>query len=96
MVDPVVSERRDFVVRGRVQGVGFRWSARRRAQELGLAGSVRNLPDGAVGVCALGSPAALDRFQRWLGEGPPGARVDSVEEVPSELPVPADGFHIVR
>ena len=90
------NRRRDFRVEGRVQGVGFRWSASRRAEELGLRGSVRNLPDGAVELCAEGSSEALEILARWLRRGPPGAVVDVVEEVTSDLAVPATGFRIVR
>ena len=75
-------ERRGFRVRGRVQGVGFRWWTRSTASELGLGGWVRNEPDGAVVVCAVGPPAALDTLEAALHRGPPAARVDGFEEVP--------------
>ena len=65
-----------FWVSGRVQGVGFRWYVRRAAQELGLAGRVRNLPDGRVEVVAVGEPEALNAFRARLREGPPGAGVE--------------------
>lgn len=68
-----------FRVTGRVQGVGFRVSAQRQAQLLGLAGWVRNCGDGSVEGVASGSlPADLEAFRKWLHRGPPGARVDSV------------------
>src|SRR5205085_7261348 len=69
-----------FWVSGRVQGVGFRWYVRRAAQELGLAGRVRNLPDGRVEAEAAGEPEALNAFRARLREGPPGARVTRLEE----------------
>lgn len=69
-----------LLVRGRVQGVGFRWFARDAAQELGLAGWVRNLPDGGVEAEAEGPREALARFSAELKRGPSYARVDSVEE----------------
>lgn len=68
-------------VRGRVQGVGFRWFAREAAERLGLSGWVKNLPDGDVETEAEGPPEALARFTAELKSGPPYARVDGVEEV---------------
>jgi acylphosphatase len=60
-------------VRGRVQGVGFRWWVRSRALELGLAGSATNLDDGRVLVVAEGSRAACETLlTRLSGNGPPG------------------------
>lgn len=76
-----------FLVSGRVQGVYFRASARERALALGLAGYARNLADGRVEVVAEGEAGALAQLQRWLHEGPPAARVDSVEIEP----MPAQG-----
>ena len=67
------------VVHGRVQGVGFRWSAVREARALGLNGAVANRPDGTVEVVAEGSAARLARLITWLEKGPPGARVSSVD-----------------
>ena len=69
---------RRYLVRGRVQGVGFRWFVARAAQKLGLTGHVRNLPDGRVEVVASGEPAELDRLSEALAEGPPGAVVAGV------------------
>jgi acylphosphatase len=69
---------RRFFVSGRVQGVFFRASTARRAQELGLNGVARNLADGRVEVLAVGDPAALDRLAEWLRTGPPRARVDGL------------------
>ena len=79
---------------GRVQGVGFRWFARHVARELGIAGRVKNLPDGSVETVAAGTPAELATFRERLREGPPGARVLAVEE--QELAVVPDweGFEI--
>jgi acylphosphatase len=81
-------------VDGRVQGVGFRWFARRAAQELGLHGCVRNLPDGRVEVEVAGDPEPLEAFRQRLRQGPPGSRVTGLTE--QELsPAPAwDGFVI--
>jgi acylphosphatase len=70
-----------LLVRGRVQGVGFRWYVRELARKLGLSGWVRNCPDGAVEIAAEGSEEPLQRLQRELRIGPPGAVVSSVEDL---------------
>ena len=64
---------------GRVQGVGFRFFADAVAQREGLHGWVRNLPDGGVEALAEGEADAVERFERAIGHGPPGARVERVE-----------------
>lgn len=70
-------------VHGQVQGVGFRYTTRRMAHELGVVGWVRNLRDGSVEVWAQGTSDAVDGMQRFLTHGPPGAVVSSfdVDEV---------------
>ncbi len=68
------------VVRGRVQGVGFRWFVLQEAERLGLGGVVRNLRDGSVEVLAEGSADALMELERMLQRGPRSARVDTVEK----------------
>jgi len=65
---------------GRVQGVGFRYFTRRNADELGVAGSVANLPDGRVEIEAAGDAAALDELRRRVRQGPPASHVDSLDE----------------
>jgi DNA ligase D-like protein (predicted 3'-phosphoesterase) len=67
------------VVRGRVQGVGFRDAAVRRAHELGVMGWVRNAEDGSVLVHAEGEEAAVEELAEFLREGPSGAAVSEVE-----------------
>ena len=67
------------IVSGRVQGVGFRFFVLREARGLGLSGSVRNLPDGRVEVCAAGPPQNLKRLEDLLRQGPWLSRVDQVE-----------------
>jgi acylphosphatase len=73
-------ESRRFVVRGRVQGVGFRWFVEREAHILGIAGWVRNNADGSVEVMAQGTRDQLSGLRSRLREGPRAARVDAVEE----------------
>jgi acylphosphatase len=77
---------RSFVVNGRVQGVGFRYFVVREAQALGLAGWVRNLPDGRVEVLASGEPDIVSALEGRLWEGPPHSRVTSVEAREAEAP----------
>lgn len=77
-----------FLIRGKVQGVFFRQSSRRVARELGLTGWCRNLPNGSVEVCACGDEAVLNQFQSWLANGPPQARVDTVESALVEMDIP--------
>jgi acylphosphatase len=69
------------LVRGRVQGVGFRWFVRERARELGVRGWVRNRRDGAVEVEAEGDAGRLEQLRHALWKGPLGAHVSTVEEL---------------
>jgi acylphosphatase len=71
---------RRFLVRGRVQGVGFRWFVEREAHVLGIAGWVRNNHDGSVEVLAIGTRDQLAGLGSRLRQGPRAARVDDVEE----------------
>lgn len=73
-------EARRYVVRGRVQGVGFRWFVEREAHILGIAGWVRNNADSSVEVLAMGTRDQLAGLRSRLREGPRAARVDDVEE----------------
>ena len=73
-----------FLVKGRVQGVGFRWFVQREAAEIGLRGWVRNTEDGHVEVLAAGEPDQLEDLQLALAKGSRGSRVDQVIE--HELP----------
>jgi len=85
---------------GRVQGVGFRWWCARTAKGLGVSGDVRNCADGTVEIRAEGEAEALERFRGRLGDGPPMARVDQVEDIEldflGETGLPAERFEIVR
>src|SRR3954466_8217057 len=69
-----------YVVKGRVQGVGFRFFVEREARKLGIIGWVRNNPDGAVEVLATGTQAQHAALKAQLHQGPPAARVDIVDE----------------
>jgi len=85
---------KQFIVRGRVQGVGFRWFVEREAGMLGLAGWVRNNDDGTVEVLASGSDEQLESLRTKLKQGPRAARVDSVEEHTAEAPKELKSFSI--
>lgn len=78
-------------VSGRVQGVFYRASTQRKAQELGVRGYARNLPDGRVEVLACGELAAVAALCEWLWQGPPRAEVTAVECADAEQIAPA-GF----
>ncbi len=80
---------RGFRVRGRVQGVGFRWWARRKAANLGLRGTVRNRPDGTVEVHAAGELETLEAFAAAVEVGPRSERVDGVDGFRSDGSLPS-------
>ncbi len=69
-----------FLIRGRVQGVGFRWFVHREAAELGLLGWVRNTDAGDVEAVAAGDPEAIEELRMELHKGSRGSRVDRVIE----------------
>ncbi|MGB0042513.1 MAG: acylphosphatase [Terriglobales bacterium] len=75
---------RRFLVRGRVQGVGFRWFVEREAHILQIAGWVRNNHDGSVEVLAMGTREQLAGLRSRLQEGPRAARIDNVDESETE------------
>jgi acylphosphatase len=85
--------RRRLIVKGRVQGVGFRWFAAELAESCGLTGWVRNREDGTVEAEAEGSADALDEFVRRLRADHPAARVDEIVAVPA-APRGGQGFEI--
>ena len=84
---------RRFLVKGRVQGVGYRYFVLQEATRLGVSGFARNLPGGGVEVVAEGTDSSLETLAAQLREGPSFARVESVEaaETASRDDV---GFHI--
>lgn len=75
-----------FFVRGRVQGVFYRASTREKALALGLSGYAKNLDDGRVEVVAVGAAPCIEKLERWLWQGPSGARVDEVLREDCEEP----------
>jgi len=81
------------LVRGRVQGVGFRQSVAARAGSLGIAGSVANLPDGSVEAVFEGPRDRVESMIEWCRRGPPGAAVGQIDER-AEAPVGEQGFRV--
>ena len=75
---------RRYIVRGRVQGVGFRWFVEREARTLDISGWVRNNVDGTVEVLAMGSGEQLRALRGRLEAGCRASRVDAVDELPAE------------
>ena len=85
--------RTHVVVSGRVQGVFFRETLRRRAESARVAGWVRNTWDGTVEAVFEGEPEEVDRLVGFCREGPPGARVENVD-VSTETPEGLSGFRV--
>jgi len=71
------------VIRGRVQGVFFRVGCAERARAAGVTGWVRNRPDGSVEALLQGEATAVEAVLAWCRTGPPGARVDAIDVVPT-------------
>jgi len=80
-------------VSGRVQGVGFRASARRRAGELGVGGWIKNLPDGRVEAVAEGPERSVEKMVRWCRRGPRRAEVENIE-IGEETVEGLEGFEV--
>jgi acylphosphatase len=89
-----MTKARRFIVKGRVQGVGFRYFAIRAARQAGVAGTVRNLSDGTVEAIAEGSSEAIADFRRELEHGPSYAHVEHVDEIEIR-PTGQTGFDVV-
>jgi acylphosphatase len=92
---PAAARRVRVVVSGDVQGVGFRWSAREEAQARGVAGWVRNRPDGRVEAVFEGPREAVQALVEWCRTGPRWSTVQDVT-VTEEAPEGDDRFQIVR
>ena len=84
MLDEPIQSRR-YVVRGRVQGVSFRYFVQQAGTRLGVGGWVKNRADGSVEAHAEGSAAQLAAFRAELEKGPPLARVDEIHESPASV-----------
>jgi len=91
--DAVETVRTRVVVEGRVQGVWFRESTRRMAEEIGVAGWVRNLPGGSVEAVFEGDSAAVARAVEWARRGPERAVVTALQEF-AEEPEGLDAFRV--
>jgi acylphosphatase len=92
---PETLEAKRFLISGMVQGVGFRFFAQRVADRLGVAGYVKNLPDGRVEVYAVGQAGQLRALHAELERGPQSAEVLQVAEEEAEIiPRHASGFSI--
>jgi acylphosphatase len=89
---PILAKR--FLVRGRVQGVGFRWFVEREAHILKIAGWVRNNSNGTVEVVAQGTRDQLSGLRSRLQQGPRAARVDDVQESEAEPVKELSSFRI--
>lgn len=74
---------------GRVQGVGFRYYAQKKARELGISGYVKNIPDGSVHIEAEGNDEAVEQYLSWCEDGPGWARVSHL----NKQWVPVQGYH---
>ncbi len=79
-----------------MQGVSYRVSAREAALRLGVAGTVRNLPNGDVEAVAQATPEAVEAFVAWCRRGPDEARVSSVQVVEAPVDPSLTGFQVVR
>ncbi|WP_317446911.1 acylphosphatase [Streptomyces collinus] len=89
-----MSVRQHVRVGGRVQGVFYRDTCRRLAEERGVAGWVRNLHDGDVEAVFEGAPDDVEHMVRWAAEGPPSARVSRCATTPEE-PEGLSGFRVL-
>jgi len=84
---------RRYIIRGRVQGVGFRWFVESVAKAIGVRGWTRNLDDGTVEVYAVGEPEQHEELVSRLWVGPGAARVEDVRQQEAEIEK-LSGFHI--
>jgi acylphosphatase len=94
ILDPTAVHARRFLIRGRVQGVGFRWFVEREANILQIVGWVRNNDDGSVEVFAMGTMNNLAALRSRLGVGPRAARVDKIEEFETDTVAGLNSFQV--
>jgi acylphosphatase len=83
---------RQLVIRGRVQGVGYRMAMTEAAIALGVTGWVRNRRDGTVEALVQGEDAAIERVLAWCRRGPPGANVTAIATFARDVDPAMDGF----
>ena len=76
----LTEQRFDLMIYGKVQGVGFRYSAMLKAESLGIKGYVKNQRDGSVFVAVQGATTAVEHFVNWCYQGPPAADVSRIEK----------------
>ncbi len=88
-----MQQTRNFLISGRVQGVGYRAFVRKHAAQLGVVGYAKNLPSGEVEVFATGSETALDTLRGYLHQGPRFSNVRKIEEREA-APASYDGFFV--
>jgi acylphosphatase len=81
-------------IRGRVQGVGFRYALQEEARRRGIAGWVRNRTDGSVEALLQGAPEGVAEVIAWARRGPPASRVDEVKVDPAEAEALHGGFDL--
>jgi acylphosphatase len=84
----------EIEVRGKVQGVWFRYFTQQKANDFDIKGWVKNLPDGGVYILAEGQVADLETFASWVRQGPPLARVSSIGISRSDKTIGFPGFEI--
>lgn len=90
---PELKQARRYLVRGRVQGVGFRWFVQQSASNIGVSGYTRNLDNGQVEVYAIGTPSQLSDLAAALWKGPRMADVRGIDEQEA-APQKVSGFRI--
>lgn len=83
----------NIFIYGKVQGVGYRYSAKEKAEDLGLAGWVTNKPDGSVEILAQGDEKKLVKLLKWSRHGSTSSRVEKVEYEMQEIGNPLDSFN---
>ena len=80
-----VQKRISLLITGKVQGVGFRYSVKLKAESMAIRGYVRNQLDGSVFVTVQGENTAVENFVKWCYKGPSAAFVSGVEKIPGSI-----------